>query len=41
MKQFIDRSVGAYFFGPPCIFISHTFWQCRCLDRPQAPRVSV
>ena len=20
MKRFIDRSVGAYFFGPPCIF---------------------
>jgi len=19
MKQFIDRSVGAYFFGPPCM----------------------
>jgi len=22
MKQFIDRPVGAHFFGPPCIFIS-------------------
>jgi len=26
MKRFIDGSVGAYFFGPPCRFIALASW---------------
>ena len=36
MKRFIDRSVGVYFFGPPCTYLNVRF---RPLQTPHRGRV--